>query len=427
MAHHRHNLWDEHRKAIVPLCRMNGGSATVCEEQPALGNPPIADYALAGLGRCWMPELGRWSHIYHLDRRREPNESIPPSDVFYTLNVLLGMSRLRTLPDNVRPADIFRDNVGLLLKLPVAKYALGMALWTAAELRVPLPPAVQQHIDRVLADEGGWRKFRAQDLGMLLTGVVAQAKFGKPHLIQLADRLYRALAEWYGSQSPLFCDGPVGYRRRFGTFATQTYLTLACYHYGEFAGKLAPIKLANACTRRLIELQGEQGEWPWLLDARRGCVLDFYEVYSVHQYGMAPAFLELAERHGIVAARDALVKGFTWTFGSNQLGTSMWVPDLNLSIRSQVRAGELHTKKWRILRSAKNVYLRRAGTRMTPPRLTLRRECRSYELGWILWSFGQRFDLPELTHHPMFVPPAASQTSGSGVRGKEHAPSPARL
>src|SRR5260370_17760746 len=56
-------------------------------------NSPLVNYALSGLQRCWLPEHGRWSHIYHLDGRSEPNESLARSDVFYTLNVLLGFSR----------------------------------------------------------------------------------------------------------------------------------------------------------------------------------------------------------------------------------------------------------------------------------------------------------------------------------------------
>jgi hypothetical protein len=43
-----------------------------------------------------------------------------------------------------------------------------------------------------------------------------------------------------------------------------------------------------------------------------------------------------------------------------------------------------------------------------PSELELRLECRSYELGWILWSFGRRFDLPELTHSEMFMERSAS-------------------
>jgi hypothetical protein len=36
-------------------------------------------------------------------------------------------------------------------------------------------------------------------------------------------------------------------------------------------------------------------------------------------------------------------------------------------------------------------------------RLELRRECRSYELGWLLWSFADRVDYPELTTRTEFA------------------------
>src|SRR5271168_4455072 len=64
---------------------------------PGSANPPsrLSAYGLAGLRRCWMPEAGRWSHKYHLDGRAPPNESVPPSDLYYSLNVLLGLSRVR--------------------------------------------------------------------------------------------------------------------------------------------------------------------------------------------------------------------------------------------------------------------------------------------------------------------------------------------
>ncbi|HMH02338.1 MAG TPA: hypothetical protein VK555_13040, partial [Terriglobales bacterium] len=159
------------------------------------------------------------------------------------------------------------------------------------------------------------------------------------------------------------------------------------------------------CTRKLIEWQGPNGEWPWFFDAASGRVLDFYEVYSVHQYGMAPAFLELAEQHGVLEARSAIIKGFNWVLGQNQLAAPMLVPDLHLTIRSQVRKGELRTKNWRVFRALRNSTLRREAVLIDPSELELRLECRSYELGWILWSFGQRSDFPELTHHEMFIGP----------------------
>jgi hypothetical protein len=361
---------------------------------------PLVNYALAGLRRCWLPEHGRWSHIYHLDGRDRSNESLPPSDVFYTLNVLLGISRLDEIPDSIDVPEIFQRNVRQLTRMPVAKYAFGMALWAAAELELDMPEDVVRDLYPLLAPEA-WRSFRAQDLGMLLTGIVAQAKKGQK-CSGLADLLYRFLSERYHSESGLFFDAASGFRRRFASFATQTYLTIACYHYGELAGNAEAIAMANACTRKLIALQGPRGEWPWFFDARHGRVLDFYEVYSVHQYGMAPAFLECAERHGVQEARAALIRGFNWVLGDNQLGRSMLVPKLQLSFRSQVRKGELHTKNRRMLRAVGNASLGRSSTLIDPAEVCLRLECRSYELGWILWSFGQRPELRQLTHHQAF-------------------------
>lgn len=370
---------------------------------------PLVIYALNGLEKCWMPEHGRWSHIYHLDGRTPPNESVPHSDAFYTLNVLLGMSRLPERPAGVAIAEIYEKNAADLLRLPATKYAYGMALWSAAELGLDVPKAVAEHVESLLSDTDSWQGFRAQDLGMLLAGAIAQAQAGDKRWAPFIDPLFAFLRERYYAPSGLFFDQPRGFRRRFASFATQTYLTLACYLYGEFAGKPDAIAMADGSTRKLIALQGRQGEWPWFFDAQNGTVLDYYEVYSVHQYGMAPAFLEHAEQHGVREAREALIKGFRWVLGENQLRRSMLVPDLRLSIRSQVRKGELRTAKLRMLRALANAHLHHAASLIDPAGLDVRLECRSYELGWILWSFGRRTDLEQLTHDPAFAAPAAEE------------------
>ena len=304
-------------------------------------NSPLVDYALEGLKLCWLPECGRWSHIYHLDNRDRPNESVPKSDVFYTLNVLLGLARVPHIPPNIDLAGTFERNASQLVTLPVSKYSFGIALWAAAELRLELPGHVLRHIDGILSDRKNWRSFRAQDLGMILAGVSAQAKLERKRWSPLATELFAFLVDRYHSPSGLFYDAAFGPRRRFGSFASQTYLTLACYAYGELVNDVRAIEIANMCTRKLIELQGPNGEWPWFFDAARGLVVDFYEVYSVHQCGMAPAFLEHAERSGVSGARSAIIKGFNWVLGQNQLRVPMLVPDLHLTIRSQARKGEL--------------------------------------------------------------------------------------
>jgi hypothetical protein len=365
-------------------------------------NSPLVDYAITSLAWCWLPEHGRWSHIYHLDGRRPPNESVPRSDVFYTLNVLLGLARVPQVPDTIRVPEIFQRSVAQLRTLPVRKYAFGVALWSAAELGLEIPEDIVEHVLAVLADVRGWRSLRAQDIGMILTGVAAQARHLPARWSRIGDELFSYIAAKYCWPSGLFADAASGPRRRFASFASQVYLAMGCYAYGEWKDDSRAIEIANRCSRKLIALQGPNGEWPWFFDAAGGRVVDFYEVYSVHQYGMAPALLEFAERHGVSEARNAMIKGFGWVLGANQLARPMFDLATHLSIRSQVRKGELSTGKWRAFRAIRNSALRRASGLVDADRLELRLECRSYELGWILWAFGQRADVPELTHHSFF-------------------------
>ena len=372
------------------------------DAMPVTQNSALIDYALKGLDRCWLPAETRWSHIYHLDGRAQPNQSLPHSDVFYTINVLLGLSRVARVPEHIDVAAIFATNARQLLKLPVRDYAFGMALWAAAELDIELPADVRVRALEILGDKDRWRSMRAQDVGMLLTGVSCQARRDPGVWAQHADALYAEVVAKYVNASGLFSDAPVGSRRWFGSFASQVYLTVACYSYGEFRANADAIRIANACARKLISLQGPLGEWPWFFNSARGTVVDFYEVYSVHQYGMAPAFLEFSERHGVAEARDAVTRGFKWVLGANQLRKPMLRTDLSLSVRSQVRDGELASNKMRALRSASSMITGRTGALIDPAKVVLRQECRSYELGWILWSFGARTDYSELTDHRLF-------------------------
>jgi len=363
---------------------------------------PLLAYVLRGLRNCWMPELGRWSHIYHLDGRTRPNQSVPESDVFYTLNVLLGFARAPHLAarEGYDLARIFRQNASMVPRLHSPNYAYGMALWAAAELGLDLPAETLKATRALVENRQRWNRFRAQDLGMILIGCVGQARQGAMSFwASAAHELFTFLREHYACPSGLFFDAAGGARRSFSSFATNTYLTLACYSYGEWSGCEPALALARTCTGKLIELQGPQGEWPWFFFTPGGRVVDFYEIYSVHQTGMAPAFLECAERHGVAGATAALQKGFKWIFGQNQKKRSMlWKPE-GLICRSQIRKGELQDKRKRVVRAVANALTGRSGKLIDPAGVELRLECRSYELGWILWSFGRRNDLAEIQHH----------------------------
>jgi hypothetical protein len=376
----------------------------VSAPQPEAALDPLIRYALRGLRNCWLPDHQRWSHIYHLDGRDEPNESVPESDVFYSLNVLLGLSRVSGAEQLGYGIDAVLDRCARqLLMLNVKKYAYGMALWASAALGKDLPDDTDRAIHAFVRERAHWQALRAQDVGMILTGLAARAAAGDDRGRDLLRPLFEHIRARHACPSGLFFEGGGALRRRFATFATQTYLVIAYYAYFEASGDERALDLANACVRKLIALQGPQGEWPWFYHVPSGQVADFYEVYSVHQDGMAPAFLELAERHGVPGARDALRHGFSWILGANQLGETMLRPELGMVVRSHVRRGELDSKLPRMLRSGFAALGWRGRRDALPENLVLRLECRSYHLGWILWSFAGRQDLPEITRAPEFA------------------------
>ena len=125
-------------------------------------------------------------------------------------------------------------------------------------------------------------------------------------------------------------------------------------------------------------------------------MLDVYEVYSVHQHGMAPAILHLSETHGVADARAALIKGFLWIFGNNEMSVSMLRPDLCMIVRSQARRFAQGSRAARLARAASGALTGRSAQPAGGQALVLTQEMRSYELGWLLWSFAGRDDYPEL-------------------------------
>jgi hypothetical protein len=352
-----------------------------------------------------MPSERRYSYIYRLDPGDERNVSIAPRDTFYTLNVLLGMSRLRPCdrPDDLDIAAVYLDCCRAMTGGEFTPYAYGMALWAGAALGIAPPADLVDCIFRRVVTDDRVADMRAQDVGMLVSGAVAMALKDGAAWRALADRLVRIIRErYFHPTSLLFYNQQQGLRRNFASFASQVYSILALYHYGEAFELMPIIKIANAGASKVMRLQGPQGEWGWFYDVPGGRVVDFYEIYSVHQHGMAPAFLHHAQAHSLRGARASIVEGFNWLFGANQMGVSMLYPSKQLFYRSQIRRGEENTMTFRALRSVGNMLLHKDARVERHGPLDLRRECRSYELGWILWSFAGRDDYPELTHRPEF-------------------------
>jgi hypothetical protein len=364
---------------------------------------PLVAYGLAGLRRCWLPDRQTWSHKYHLDGRMPPNESIPHSDLYYSLNVMLGLARVRPAlaaePYDLAP--LLESLCSAAARHPMRNGAWGMALWAAAELDLDTPAAAMHGLSALGVDPSCAVGWTAQDIGLTVSGACAQAR-RDPSQRPLARVLGSLLLTHFRGSGALFRDSGRGGRRHFATFATQVYAALALYHYGELFEDARAIEAANSCAAKLIALQGAAGEWPWFYGPHSDRVLDPYEVYSVHQHGMAPALLHHAVQHGVPGAREAIVKGFGWIFGANQMGLSMLVPNLQLIYRSQARRGVHATRQARLARATIAVITGRDNWSASGDSLRVTQEMRSYEFGWLLWSFGNSNDYPELTERIEF-------------------------
>ena len=160
------------------------------------------------------------------------------------------------------------------------------------------PPNLIDAFNGILKDPQRLAVLTAQDIGMMTSGAVAMSVADGSRWKPIAEALALRLSQHYfHERGRLFFNQGTGLRRPFSSFASQVYSMLALYQYGEAFSADTFTKIANQTAAHLLELQGPRGEWPWFYHAPGGRVVDFYEVYSVHQHGMAPAFLHHAVAH----------------------------------------------------------------------------------------------------------------------------------
>ena len=157
-----------------------------------------------------------------------PTSSVPHSDIYYSVNVLLGLSRVRAALAG-EPYDapaLFEALCDASLRHPVRNGTWGMALWAAAELDIDPPGAIADRLRRLTPDVSRLASWTAQDVGLSLTGAVAQAT-RDPSWRPLARSLRDLLVADFTGSGALFRDSGRGVRRHFASFATQVYAALA--------------------------------------------------------------------------------------------------------------------------------------------------------------------------------------------------------
>jgi hypothetical protein len=266
--------------------------------------------------------------------------------------------------------------------------AVALAAWAAAETELRYDAGLFDIIRRHLESE---RPLPTVDVAWMLTAAVA-ARFVGP-----ADDVARTARDLL-----LAHQGPQGlfphalppeslgrFRSHVGCFADEVYPIQALARLGAATADPEAVAAANRCAARITELQGPAGQWWWHYDARRGSVVEKYPVYSVHQHAMAPmALMDLADAGGDDHA-SAVYRGLDWLTMHPEVFDELVDERFGVIWRKVGRREP--AKLVRKLNAATTSV--RAGLTLPTDRLfptsVVDRECRPYELGWLLYAWNR--------------------------------------
>lgn len=312
----------------------------------------------------------------------------------YTLMCLLGFDRLEksghASPIPIAPAleplltnFAWIDNVG----------DLGLVLWTCALLAPDrlLRVASQLDLKSALTRFAHSSKDVTVHLGWFITGLsYAKLALGSSFsdYDDVARETYRRLSENQGPRGIFgFHSTKHGVvaglnRGRIGCFADQVYPIYGLSRYAQAYSDETAAQKAQTCGRRICEAQGALGQWWWHYDSTNGNVIGRFPVFSVHQHAMAPMCLQvLGETTGQDYSRW-IFKGVEW-IQKNELSFDMEDDDINVVWRCIAPS-----KATRGLRVGANLLLGREDAESSDG-LSVLYECRPYELGWMLYAFGE--------------------------------------
>lgn len=272
---------------------------------------------------------------------------------------------------------------------------LGLLIWATAELAPEQTGDLLCGLecDKALSRYADGRQSRTMELAWFLTGLTSAAKACPQHADMLKDisvATYERLRKNQG-RSGLF--GHMGrvesvtgkLRGHIGSFADQVYPIYAMSKYGVLTNDQEVLDAAVRCASTVCQLQGALGQWWWLYDARAGRVSSHYPVYSVHQHGMGPmALFALQEATG-QSYTDLVFRGLDWIYGANERGVDMRDGEQALIWRCLLPRAK-HIKYWQMATSA----MRRGSEAKVARNLTVLREQRPYEYGWLLFAFAPK-------------------------------------
>ncbi|MFC7381574.1 hypothetical protein [Sphaerisporangium rhizosphaerae] len=386
-----------HEGRLGALAAVDAPAAELADRMVGLsvrGLPPgYADGMFVFTRRGRRGDDGRWT-------------AVPEGrSVRYSAIVALGAAALPE--DRQRDAlagDTVHDLVGNLLKELPAVANLGDAAliaWAAAESG---HPDLDAGLRRLAELEGAVRPgdpVYTVEVSWALAALVAAHRVagdGDGLSGRLDHARERLLTGLRGDRLYRHVLGPASwYRAHVGCFADQVYPLQALARLHAHTGDGDALKAAEQIAAGICAAQGPEGQWWWHYDARTGGVVEGYPVYSVHQLSMAPmALLDLADAGGTSYLQE-IALGLHWMTSRPEIDDELIIEELDLTWRKAARDDPKKIVRGvRAVATAINQGSRIGVLDRIYPPLAVDRECRPYELGWLLyaWLFSLPRDTP---------------------------------
>lgn len=321
-------------------------------------------------------------------------------EYLFTMNVLMGLHRARTKGSEVF-LDIESDYNYMAERLAEhsgSHLHIAATAWTGRCIGAEIPHEATSLFHGLLENASRIKHLGPKTLAWLIIVCLTGGEEYHEHAITLATL---ATERYVHTTTSLVRQVPGSLRGNWASFGDHSYMAYAFLLLARRTGNGWARDLGLRIARKLVQLQGPEGQWGWMYHVPSGRVVDYYPVFSCHQYGYAPFFLVEAIDQGFEEFREPLVRGFRWILGQNELGQTMVESMHQVVWRRMIRKG-LNLKPIKILRGMVVIYGGlRSGTKGADA-VHIDHQCHGFEMALPLCTFSGRSDFSEILDDDCF-------------------------
>ena len=360
----------------------------------------FTQFCLRGLENIYIPS----EHVFAASIQLVDGKMVHVRDrdleFRFTMNTLMGLHRMRMQGAKVF-LDIESDYHGMEKQIEEHSNSpldIAATVWTGRCLGTDVPLQALTSFRHLLKNAPQMRSLGPKALAWSIAACLTGGTDDYRHALELAKL---AAQRYIHPVTGLVRQEPFGLRRNWSPFGAQSYMAFAFLFLARKTGNDWARNIGLRTARKLVQLQGENGQWAWMYHVPTGRVTDYYPVFSVHQYAYAPFFLLEAIGQGYEEFRKPLVKGFRWILGQNEMGQSMVEPARQIVWRRVIRKSA-DAKLTKLLRAIGTIYGGVKSGIKKAHDLDIDRQCWGFEMALPLVVFSGTNDFHEILDDKCF-------------------------